>query len=235
MPVIWLIQVQDAMQESLRSADPGQTALDALLASAANLLQATFPKAENIVVVDRLGGYSSARDKHALRVEVVEQGVSHARIVKIGPPEALAREWAGWVSCERPSNDRGCVFMTLQPGKRADDGSAAVETLIYEDARQTLRAAELISLEQAVLQCCQWGTPSAASLLVTFDLVFAELVNRLYRRSWSRAADDDVCRSLKKRLEPGQAKWTHPGSQQGQCREVVVTELLGNGAAFIDP
>ena len=115
-----------------------------------------------MLVADCLHGYSTKRGKRVLRVEVICGGISQARIVKFGEPADLARELCGWQQCARPSNERGCVFMGLRAGTRACD--AGYRTVVHEDAQQTLRAAELNMLEEAVRNCCRWGTPSAESL-----------------------------------------------------------------------
>ena len=235
MPVIWLIQVQDAMQELLGTSGSEPGVFPALLDRIGGLLQATFPDAEAIVVVDRLDGYSRGAAKHVLRVQVIEQGISLARIVKIAPPPALAKEYSGWRRCERPANDRGRVFVHLRPGKLSDDGTGQIETLVYEDAEQTLRAAKLLSLELAVLQCCQFGIPAADSLLAVIDQIFAEMLDRLYRRSESRRAEPAACQALAARLAPGNGRWNAPADEPGQCRAAALAELLGSAPDFIDP
>jgi hypothetical protein len=234
MPVIWLTPVQDRVQETLGAVGTASDALPALLERLSQQVGATFPRSQAIVVVNRLEGYSSDPAKHVLRVEVLRGGRMQARVVKIAPPKKIAKELNGWKSCERPVNERGRVFMHVEAGKALPDQPGQFETLVYEDAYQTLRAARVVSLEDAVLSCCRWGTPTTASLLGVLDQVFAELADRLYRRSWSQTPDQATCAYWRERIELGRQAWTNVGTPAEQSRDAVLSAMLGK-ASFVDP
>lgn len=233
MAVIWLIPAQDRLQESLQAQGAKPASFSSLQKRLNAQLQATFPTAENIVVVDRLAGYSNDAKKHVLRVECVSKGRSSACVVKVGPPKKLQEELKGWQDCERPANDRGVVFMSLQPGK-VHGKSRICESLVYEDAQQTFRAAEVVSLEKAVLDSCRWGTPSPASLLTVLDQIFAEMADRLYLRSWSQAANKKVCTHWKRRVRDGLSAWNDLATPAGQCRATVLQNVYGKPGLFVD-
>lgn len=238
MTVYWLIPAQDALQNSLGRGNLQPGAYQARLDELSRLLQETFPDAQAVIVVDCLQGYSPHTDRQVLRVEAVEQGVSRARIVKVGPPEKLRLELDGWHGCSRPANDRGRVLMELVPGARASDGS--YRTLVYEDAQQTLRAAELRMLEEAFLGCVRWGQPSAESLELILEQVFAELASLLYARSSPAAlcgpsADPELTGRLQDALDKGLASWRCAGTLVEQCRKVALPLLSCDSMEVFDP
>ncbi len=238
MTVYWLIPAQDALQNSLGKGNLQPDAYQARLDELSGLLRETFPDAQAVMVVDCLHGYSADSGRQVLRVEAVEQGVSRARIVKVGPPEKLKQELDGWHRCRRPANDRGRVLMELIPGARASDGS--YRTLIYEDAQQTLRAAELRMLEEAFLGCVRWGQPSAESLELILEQVFAELASLLYARSSPAAlcgpsADPKLTGRLQDALDKGLASWRCAGTLVEQCRKVALPLLSCDSMEVFDP
>lgn len=238
MPVHWLIQAQDALQESLGDANRLARAYQDKVRELSGLLERTFPAADAVLVVDCLQGFSAGPARQVLRVEAIEEGMSRARIVKIGPPAELAAEYHGWQECRRPWADRGRVFMELVAGVPA--GEAGLRTLVYEDAQQTLRAAETMLLESAVLNACRWGTPSAESLEGVWDQLFAELTDRLYALGapaplCGPESDPAFVNRLRLRLEKGLPHWRTPGTLAEQCRRVVLASLPGETVEFFDP
>ena len=148
MPVFWLIKAQDALQNSLGAANLQAGAYEARIQDLSLPLEATFPESDAVLVVECLQGYSTNPGKQVFRIESVCQGVTQARIVKVGNSENLSQELRGWEECRRPTGDRGRIFMRLSPGKPSPDGQGC-ESLVYEDAQQTLRAVELNTLELA--------------------------------------------------------------------------------------
>jgi len=234
MPVYWLIEAQDSLQDSLGPGNLVRGEYEAQVEGLSGLLEGTFPDAEAVLVTGCLQGYSSDPRKHALRVEVIREGVSRARIVKVGPPLELARELDGWTDCSRPSNERGRVFMELSPGKPSADGQG-YDTLVYEDAQHTLRAAELRTLEVTVCNCARWGQPSAESLEGTLGQVFTELADGFYARGTPAPLTDDLAARLQDTLEKGRPKWREPGTLTEQCRRVSLALLPGSGVEFFDP
>lgn len=233
MPVYWLIQAQDALQNSLGEANLQPGAYAAKLGELSRVIEGTFPDAEAILIMDCLQGYSTDSRRQTLRLEAVQDGVSRARIVKVGPSETLARELQGWTDCRRPANDRGRVFMELSAGKPVTEGG--YETLVYEDAQQTLRAAELRTLEEAVCSCARWGQPSAESLEGILDQLFAELAHRLYARSAPAPLTGELADRLRNTLHKGLPQWQRSGTLVEQCRRVSLALLPGEAVEFFDP
>lgn len=234
MPVLWLIQAQDALQNSLGTSNLLEGSYERQIDHLSNLLEATFPDAEAILVVECLQGFSVDSPQRSLRIEAVERGVSQAKIVKVGNAEVLAQELRGWKHCRRPAGDRGRVFMELAPGKPSADGTG-FETIVYEDAQQTLRAAQLQTLEQAVCQCCRWGKPSADSLEGILDQVFAEMFDRLYAIGAPAELSGELARGLETTLNKGKGEWKQPGTLAEQCRRVTLATLPGDEVEFFDP
>ncbi len=236
MPQVhWLIASLDRLQESLGQLGRDPRGLERLRGEMARKLEATFPEAEAVIVVDRLAGYSSDSGRHVFRVEVVRQGIPAARVVKIGPPEKLRREYEGWRRCQRPTADGGRAFMHLRLGAVSTEDPSQIETLVYEDALQTLRAGQVVPLEQAVRDACRWGTPSCRSVQHILEELFAELAERLYRRSWSVEPSAELASALGERLEPGVQAWHRSGGLAAACRRATLAALPADLTDFLDP
>lgn len=220
--VFWLIQAHDQLRSALNSAGTAAADLENKLRELNEKLRATFPQADGIVVLERLGGYSITSHKHVLRVEV-SQGVSTlARVVKIRSADKLAEELKGWQDCRQAAQERGRSFMKLQEGARVD---GKLQSLIYEDAYETLRAAELVNLEQAVLNCCRWKVPSVTSILAVLDLVFAELIDRLYAHAHTVALTAADADQLRQRLGPGYDGWRSTATVAGGARANAIGSI----------
>lgn len=125
------------------------------------------------------------------------------------------------------------ILPTL-PASKSTKSSEPMASLVYEDAQQTLHAAEIVSLERAVLNCCRWGVPSVASVLGVLDQIFAELIDRFYRRSWTVAAGDDEQRWWRSRLKPGYDAWRQLDSLACGCRRFVQDRLAKFPGDFRD-
>jgi hypothetical protein len=233
MKVIWLIQAQEELQRSLGLQNANPEELDQRLLELSQKIEATFPKAIHVVVVERLEGYSQSADKHILRVEVFEEQESQVRIVKLAPAGELAKELAAWKTCEGRSNDRGVVFMAIHAGAQDQPGNYL--SLVYEDARRRLPATRVMSLEEAVLNCCQWDVPSVLSLIVVLDTMFADLADRLYCRSGEQKPADEVVRYFKNRLAKSTERWNQADTEAYVSRAVVMETLLQGGTSIYDP
>lgn len=235
MSVFWLIPAQDQLQDALEQSDSSSVDLQQLLAELSAALQETFETASAVIVIERINGYSQGILKnHVLRIEYVDEtGESHAAIVKLADGEKLAKELDAWECCRRLSNSRGVVLMPLRRGILGADGLP--RTIVYEDAKQRLRAARLINLEDAVLNCCRWNDPECGSIEHVLDEIFLEMRNHLYQRTHPENDPTKLADELLDRLLGGIDAWKSPHSQQDDCRAMVMTVLPGNVLDLLDP
>jgi len=236
MSVVWLIPAQDQLQNALAQSNNCPGGLKALLEQLSETLRETFQdaNAQAIIVVERINGYSRVMKKQVLRVEYVDQaGESHAAIVKFADGKKLAAELAGWQNCARLSNSRGVVLMPLRQGVLGPDGQP--RTIVYGDAKQKLRAARLINLEDAALTCCRWNDPDCGSVEHVLGEIFVEMRDHLYKRARPENDSDKLGPELLDRLKDGIAAWKQPHSQQDDCRSAVLRDLPGGVPDLLDP
>jgi hypothetical protein len=238
--VYWLIQAHDRLENLLAEENAVRGNLENKRDWLSARLQWTFPQAKAIVVIDCIESFRSKPNKHVLRVEVFGEGELNGKsdpaafIVKVADGAELDKEWRGYRSCWRRSNNRGRVLMTLRPGKQVGHRPGQYDTLVYEDAYQTLRAAEVVSLEQAVLECYQRGVPLTESLDAVTGQVFDELADNFYRRSYICAArNEGPHRLLKEYLADSCSAWIE--GDASHCRETVLDHLPAAVREFIDP
>ena len=148
----------------------------------------------------------------------------------------LAAEMRGWLSCQRRGNDRGRIFMKLHPGVPPLGGLEAYDTIVYEDAHQVLRAAEVTTLEDAVIDACRWGRPPAESVEDAIAQIFYEMSDRFYRRSWSQQAGrSEAFEYWRDRIGPGLKRWLDNAASAGQCRQDVLCLLSAKEDEFLPP
>jgi tetratricopeptide (TPR) repeat protein len=123
--------------------------------------------------------------------------------------------------------------MSLRPGATTRDGQP--QTIVYEDARQRLRAARLINLEDAVLTCCRWNDPECGSIEHVLGELFLEMRKHLYQRAHAENDPQKLSQLLLTRLEKGIAAWRSPHSQPDDCRSAIMKELPGSVPDLLDP
>jgi hypothetical protein len=234
MSVYWLIPAQDQLQDALAQSDQRLDSLAQVRDQLSSALEQTFAGARAIMVIERINGYTRGMKNHVLRVEYVDPtGQSHAAIVKFSSAEKLAAELSGWESCARSANTRGVVLMSLRKGIASADGQ--LQTLVYEDARQTLRAARLVNLEDAFLTCCRWNDPECSSVEHVLDELFLELRKHLYQRARAENDPTRLADHLLNSLDRGISAWRAHNSQQEDCRQKVMTVLPGSVVDLLDP
>src|SRR5262249_47293322 len=86
-----------------------------------------------------------------------------AHIVKIADdPATLAEELGNWEKCRPVGLTHDSVLMHLRAGPCDADGNLV--SILYEDAHHVIGAGQVMSLEEAVSDCCVWGSPTVASL-----------------------------------------------------------------------
>ena len=170
--------------------------------------------------------------KHVLRVEYQHNGRPRACIVKINSPERLQRELQGWFCCQRPNEGHGPLFQGLSAGLTVD---GQFQSLVYEDAANTHRAAKLIPLEEAVLKSCRWGTPVVNSIETVLENIFTDAAYRLYRRGKTFSSTADIGDEIRTRLAEGVHCWTTPGTRQHSATETATELLPSQVAELLDP
>ena len=150
--------------------------------------------------------------------------------------QRLAGELRGWEACQRRGNQRGRIFMYLQPGMPSSHPEGGYVTLKYEDAHQVLRAAEVVTLEQAVIDACCWGRPSAESVDDVIAQTFYEMSDRFYQRSWSGAPASETSTAYwQARVAKGAKGWLSRTTEPGRARREVLRVLSGNEGEFLPP
>ena len=201
VPVCWLIgpenRLREAMSEELAGAG-GESSFRAECDFVGGHLRRMFPRAQALVIRDRLEGFRRRKRPHKLLVEVVPAAEDDDRatpvagvwccrevyLVKVGDPETLEAEWRGWRSCKPPGNDS--ILSSLRAVRDGD----TVVGLIYGDATNTLGGSAM-SLERAVRDCCRHGTPSRKSLIFTLKRLFGRLNDRFYGHSFRPERRED--------------------------------------------
>jgi hypothetical protein len=221
------------------------------------LLAATFPDAKAVIVRDRLSGYRTRADLNILLVEVIpttpddegdepaEPPEPRAYIVKAAEGDAVGKlvtEWDGWTRTRPPSPEHDSIFVPLCRGAGDWSGTTAARTLVYGDAYQLVGTGRVVSLEEAVRDCCRWGVPTVASLDHVLQQVYQRLGTLFYTCWYVPDAADNI-----KQLDGSLAGWLRtwcegePGADDEPMRERLFArrEALGllsrRRDTFLDP
>jgi len=104
-------------------------------------------------------------------------------------PKRLGDELDAWVKCRPVGMTHDSIMMRLRPGAREPNGELL--SIVYEDAHHVIGMGQVISLEEAVIECCVWGTPSAASIKLLLRVLYERLGSDLYMRSLVIDAPDE--------------------------------------------
>jgi hypothetical protein len=93
----------------------------------------------------------------------------------------LSDELDAWVKCRPVGMTHDSILMRLRPGARGP--GREILSIIYEDAHHVIGMGHVIALDQAVIECCMWGTPSVASIALLLRVLYERLGSDLYTRS----------------------------------------------------
>jgi tetratricopeptide (TPR) repeat protein len=262
--IFWLIAAQRRFCQAM---GPGKSPDDVRqkYEEICHYLAATFHDAPVVLVRDRLFGYSNAADKHILLVEAVrrvkpsegsprigwpdfcgaaEETQTTAHIVKIGDPRQLKHELEAWRSCRPAGMTHDSVLMRLRAGSPSPGGDSGPQTIIYEDASHVVGVGTVLSLEQAALDCCQWGTPSLGSLELVLKCIYGRLGEDFYARSEVSPQPREGLQKLRAwlRLDERLKQWADKNDSDVQppldllrIRREALGCLASRRAHFIDP
>ncbi len=195
--IFWTLRARRRIEQAL-AASPQQVATT--MQQIDHLLQRTFPgETVHIVVQDQYAGYRPNPYQFVLLVEVERQREGQPRvrpvIVKFNLEPGgtnLQTEWEAWLSCRPHGLDHDIVLMTLEP--HADE--SGVFALVYGDAQQFIGVSRTCSLEEAILDAVQSGSPSILSVRVALFQLFERLGQLLYATSYDDPPGVEPARTL---------------------------------------
>jgi hypothetical protein len=123
--------------------------------------------------------------------ELGQQTQTTAHIVKLAfkidgesianDSDTLEAELNAWEKCRPVGLTHDSILMRLRPGAKAPDGRLL--SIIYEDAHHVIGLGQVVSLEEAVTDCCVWGTPSVASIELLIRVLYERFGTDFYSRS----------------------------------------------------
>ena len=229
IPVCWLIGPENRLREAMSERVAGQDGEEWFRMECgfvARRLRLMFPRAQALVIRDRLEGFRRRTRPHKLLVEVVPADALDDRaspapgvwccrevyLVKVGDTDTLEEEWRGWRWCRPPGSDS--ILSSLQDVRVGN----RLVGLIYGDATNAIGGTAM-SLERAVRDCCRHGTPTLESLVFTLKRLFGRLNDRFYRRSFSPKNREDHLGVQRPASSPIRlAEKTHP--QHGRITQL---------------
>ncbi len=184
----WSIRARRCLHLALEQ--QGLLALESeLLPLYTRLLSQLFPN-QTVVVYWRAGGFDPYKLQHALLVEAFDDESSIAdesqiAVAKIGVAKDVQKEAAGWRSVVPPAFGTDSVLLRLQHGSSAEtDSTGRVwEAILYEDANHKIGAAEIVSLESALLGACVGNRPRCNSVYDCIVDIYHRLEQHLYAGS----------------------------------------------------
>jgi hypothetical protein len=171
--------------------------------------------------------------------------LTSAHIIKLAnDPALLRRELENWEDCRPIGMRHDSILMQLRPGARGPKG--AVVSLVYDDANHVIGAGSIMSLDEAVLECCEWGTPGCASLADVIEVIYEHLGADFYVRSKELPDPGENLERLRawknRKLDTWLSAWKDdlaegPSSQpeRKRTRREVVGMLSYDRNRFIDP
>jgi tetratricopeptide (TPR) repeat protein len=146
-----------------------------------------FPNQTSIVYW-RAGGFDSRKLQHALLVEAFgdspdDADESRIAVVKIGLEDSIRKEANGWKAVVPPGFGSDTVLLGLHDGGASEpDSSGRIwEAIVYEDANQKIGAAEVVTMEAALISSCLSNSPSCLSVHDCIVDVYHRLDQQFYR------------------------------------------------------
>ncbi len=134
------------------------------------------------------------------------------------------------------------ILMLLRQGAVAENGELL--SIIYEDAHHVIGMGQVLSLEDAVLDCCVWGTPKVPSITMLIRSLYERFGADFYNRSRVRSSSQENMTRLQAwknfkvwlsdwddKLDPGE----QPQLDRIQIRREVLGSLSGKWNSVIDP
>ena len=100
----------------------------------------------------------------------------------------LRDELTAWESCRPVGMTHDSILMRLRQG--AVTASGELLSIIYEDAHHVIGMGHVLSLEDAVLDCCVWGTPKVSSIAILIRNLYERFGADFYNRSRVRSTSE---------------------------------------------
>ncbi len=244
-----LARLQAALRSDQTSAD---RLLSQHVSTANRILQQTFAGVDVVVVRERFCGYSAKPDIDVLLVETIPapawdtlaaQGLSAGVVAYCDagqhmPPELepasyivkvfhgeedspLQKEWLAWNACRPPGLRTDNLLTGLRCGAPGPNQKGLV-SLVYNDGHSMLGTGEIVPLDNAVVDCCLFGTPTLESLELAIRRLFNGLNGRFYTQSYipgdctrtlADMASKTGAHSLGARLRQTLPKWKDTASR----------------------
>jgi hypothetical protein len=96
-------------------------------------------------------------------------------------PKVLSDELDAWEKCRPVGMTHDSILMRLRCGARGPNRE--VLSIVYDDAHHVIGMGLLSSLEDAVIDCCAWGTPTVSSIELLVRVLYERLGMNFYARS----------------------------------------------------
>ena len=154
----------------------------------------------------------------------------------------LRDELTAWESCRPVGMTHDSILMRLRQG--AVTASGELLSIIYEDAHHVIGMGHVLSLEDAVLDCCVWGTPKVSSIAILIRNLYERFGADFYNRSRVRSTSEENMSRLQawKNFKVWLSDWNDtldPGEQPQldriQIRREVLGSMSGKRDFLIDP
>ncbi len=84
--------------------------------------------------------------------------------------DRLREELEAWEKCRPVGMTHDSILMRLRHGARGRDGQ--LRSIVYEDAHHVIGLGQVVALEEAVTDCCLWGTPCVESLELLIHVLY---------------------------------------------------------------
>ncbi|MBI3467529.1 MAG: DUF4071 domain-containing protein [Planctomycetes bacterium] len=166
-----------------------------------------------------------------------------AHVVKIADkPGILKEELDAWEQCRPVGMTHDSILMRLRPGARGPNGELL--SIIYEDAHHVIGMGLVISLEEAVIDCCRWGSPTVSSIELLIRVLYERFGADFYARSRVLDKPDDNLARLRawKKFDEWLDKWQDslqvgetPQLDRLRTRREVLAMLSHKRHCLIDP
>jgi len=235
LPIVWLNRVR-----TLYSPDERldiEAALRGAYAETERLTRhgadAETERLTTIVVCDKLVGYSATNRPQVLAIELVHADRSRPKIVRIDDKAgthrlAMEKEYAGWMKLKGYLGDPDPLFMSL----RDLTPKGPRKVLEYDAASTALMTRDVASLEDVMMRCCRWGSPTPESVAQRIRSIYDYMNHRLFVHA--RAKDPaETAEYYRKKLKRCIKTWWRP--ERVARRRRVLLSIEGKPHKFQDP